>query len=291
MSGHIDEAYWIRTKAEIPLKSYKTIWEFITCFKEVMSTHYDAYLRYSVIPSEKDRKFGRRMHKSEPGTEGKHDREHRHDRDNKHRSSYKGGFFGKRDHGGSSRKLNAVRYSSSDDSQRNDKAKSDSEGSASSWDNYQNDDPDLAWVKPEDMAVGSSDCEDIIDSKDLKQDETSFQEEMNQVYAIGVELNKAKPFPVCIAAAVYGDCYREKTDVKHSRTFSHSKADTAALAEKIYARLHERFGGKKPAYSGPPNSKVDLANKGDTRRFIPKGNDGHAAQRVNNVVIKSKKDT
>ncbi len=38
--------------------------------------------------------------------------------------------------------------------------------------------------------------------------------------------------------------------------------------------------------SGPPNSKVDLANKGDTRRFVPKGNDGHAAQRVNHVVIK-----
>ncbi len=73
MSGHIDEAYWIRTKAEIPLKSYKTIWEFIACFKEVMSTHYDAYLRYSVIPSEKDRKFGRRNHKSEPGTDGKHE--------------------------------------------------------------------------------------------------------------------------------------------------------------------------------------------------------------------------
>jgi len=25
MSGHIDEAYWIRTKAEIPVKSYKNI--------------------------------------------------------------------------------------------------------------------------------------------------------------------------------------------------------------------------------------------------------------------------
>ncbi len=40
----------------------------------------------------------------------------------------------------------------------------------------------------------------------LKQEEDSFQEEMHQIFAIGQELNKSKATPVCIAAAVYGDC-------------------------------------------------------------------------------------
>ena len=293
MSGHIDEAYWIRTKAEIPVKSYKNIHEFITCFKEVMTIHYEAYLRYSVIPSERDRKFGRRDKRSEADSHGKseREREHRRDRD-KQASSPRRGFFNRGSTGNGARKLNAVNYTSDEEELPSTKRGHDTDEYSDASSDRRSEDQDSVWVKSVSEEEDHGTEIDKGASDILKQEEDSFQEEMHQIFAIGQELNKSKTTPVCIAAAVYGDCYREKTDLKHSRTFSHSKSDTAALAEKIYSRLHERFGGKKPAYSGPPNAKVDLGNKADTRKSLPnRGYDSHNSTRVNKVTIKSKSDT
>jgi hypothetical protein len=112
---------------------------------------------------------------------------------------------------------------------------------------------------------------------------------MQQLNAIAGEFNKHATVPVCIAAAIYGNCYRID-DQKHSRAFSHDKVETTKLAEKIYSRLFERYGGQKPAYSAPANAKVDLMKKVDTRGSFPKksyDNDRNPGRNYN-IVAKDK---
>jgi len=216
--GHIDKGYFQRTKADMTGKTYTNVTTFINLFKDIMKKHYDAYMNYNLIPHEKDmRSYSDRKddnHKDRsPSKTSNSYHDNKRSRPNSRETIPVKSFFERHP-------LHNLKETDGDRALA-------SSSSSDEWDNTWNKDSD------EDNEVKKSNPDSDEDDEASKHFTNQYGEEdshqcamsgdnMQQLNAIAGEFNKHATVPVCIAAAIYGNCYRID-DQKHSRAFSHDK--------------------------------------------------------------------